>query len=121
MQALNLTLTVNGVERQRGNTREMIFDVCFLVHYVSQFMTLEAGDLLSTGTPAGVGLGFKPPIYLREGDEVRLTIDGLGERARRDGAHQDRQGCRHQEGDRKVDQDGVIGGHVRLPCERTNR
>jgi 2-keto-4-pentenoate hydratase/2-oxohepta-3-ene-1,7-dioic acid hydratase in catechol pathway len=83
VRALNLRLTVNGVERQNGNTREMIFDVYFLVHYISQFMTLEAGDLISTGTPAGVGLGLKPPAYLKEGDEVRLTIDGLGEQRQR--------------------------------------
>lgn len=83
VQALSLTLTVNGVERQNGNTREMIFDVTFLVHYISQFMTLEAGDLISTGTPAGVGLGLEPPAYLQEGDEVSLKIDGLGEQRQR--------------------------------------
>jgi len=79
VRALDLTLAVNGVIRQHGNTREMVFDVFFLVHYISQFMTLEAGDLISTGTPAGVGLGLKPPAYLRAGDEVVLSITGLGE------------------------------------------
>jgi 2-keto-4-pentenoate hydratase/2-oxohepta-3-ene-1,7-dioic acid hydratase in catechol pathway len=83
VRALNLNLTVNGVERQNGSTREMIFDVYVLVHYISQFMTLEAGDLISTGTPAGVGLGLEPPVYLEEGDEVRLRIDGLGEQRQR--------------------------------------
>jgi 2-keto-4-pentenoate hydratase/2-oxohepta-3-ene-1,7-dioic acid hydratase in catechol pathway len=56
----------------------MIFDVYFLVHYLSQFMTLEAGDLITTGTPPGVGLGQKPPHYLKAGDWVTLSIDGLG-------------------------------------------
>jgi len=79
VRSLELTLSVNGVQRQKGNTGEMVFDVYFLVHYISQFMTLEAGDLISTGTPAGVGLGLKPPAYLREGDEMVLRIDGLGE------------------------------------------
>jgi 2,4-didehydro-3-deoxy-L-rhamnonate hydrolase len=83
VRALGLQLSVNGMARQNGNTREMIFDVYFVVHYISQFMTLEAGDLISTGTPAGVGLGLEPPSYLREGDEVRLTIDGLGEQRQR--------------------------------------
>ncbi len=83
VRALALQLTVNGVARQNGNSREMIFDVYFLVHYISQFMTLEAGDLISTGTPAGVGLGLKPPAYLQEGDEVVLRIDGLGEQRQR--------------------------------------
>jgi 2,4-didehydro-3-deoxy-L-rhamnonate hydrolase len=75
---LRLWLTVNGKPFQDGNTSNMIFDVPFLVHYVSQFMTLLPGDIISTGTPAGVGLGFNPPIYLKEGDVVALGIDGLG-------------------------------------------
>jgi 2-keto-4-pentenoate hydratase/2-oxohepta-3-ene-1,7-dioic acid hydratase in catechol pathway len=69
---------VNGNLRQQGNTSTMIFGVGHLVHYVSQFMTLEAGDLISTGTPPGVGMGRKPPEYLRAGDIVELEIEGLG-------------------------------------------
>jgi len=67
---LSLEAWVNGAERQHGSTKTMVFDVDFLVHYISQFMTLEAGDLISTGTPPGVGLGRKPPTYLRAGDVV---------------------------------------------------
>lgn len=75
---LRLWLTVNGEKMQDGNTSNFIFNVPFVVAYVSQFMTLLPGDVISTGTPAGVGLGFKPPIYLKEGDVVELGIDGLG-------------------------------------------
>jgi 2,4-diketo-3-deoxy-L-fuconate hydrolase len=75
---LRLWLTVNGKTFQDGNTHNLIFDIPFLVHYVSQFMTLLPGDVISTGTPAGVGLGFNPPVYLKEGDVVALGIDGLG-------------------------------------------
>lgn len=75
---LRLWLTVNGKKMQDGNTDDLIFKVPFLVSYISQFMTLLPGDIISTGTPAGVGLGFNPPIYLREGDIVELGIDGLG-------------------------------------------
>jgi len=76
---LSMWLTVNGDTRQRSTTAQMIFDVAFLVSYVSQFMTLLPGDVISTGTPAGVGLGMKPqPVYLRPGDEVALGIDRLG-------------------------------------------
>ena len=75
---LSMSLSVNGQQRQHGNTATMIFDVSFLVHYISQFMTLEPGDLISTGTPPGVGLGMKPPQYLRTGDVVELQIEGLG-------------------------------------------
>ncbi|MGE3969360.1 MAG: fumarylacetoacetate hydrolase family protein [Dongiaceae bacterium] len=78
-QTLDLWLDVNGLPMQRGSTRNMIFGVAFLVSYVSQFMTLEPGDVLTTGTPAGVGLGKKPPVFLRAGDEIRLGIEGLGE------------------------------------------
>ncbi|MFB2117986.1 fumarylacetoacetate hydrolase family protein [Parapedobacter sp. 2B3] len=76
---LRLQLRVNGQTMQDGNTRNLIFDVYYIVHYLSQFMTLEAGDLILTGTPAGVGLGMKPPLYLKAGDTVELIIDGLGE------------------------------------------
>ncbi|WP_158800080.1 fumarylacetoacetate hydrolase family protein [Pedobacter sp. L105] len=75
---LRLWLTVNGKTMQDGNTSNFIFNVPFVVAYVSQFMTLLPGDVISTGTPAGVGLGFKPPVYLKEGDVVELGIDGLG-------------------------------------------
>jgi 2-keto-4-pentenoate hydratase/2-oxohepta-3-ene-1,7-dioic acid hydratase in catechol pathway len=77
-QALELRLSVNGVERQHGTTREMAFGVGELVRYVSQFMTLEGGDVISTGTPAGVGLGMKPPVYLKPGDVCELAVEGLG-------------------------------------------
>ena len=75
---LNLTLEVNSQRMQSGNTSKMVFDPYYLVHYLSQFMTLEAGDVITTGTPPGVGLGQKPPHYLRVGDIVNLRIDGLG-------------------------------------------
>jgi 2-keto-4-pentenoate hydratase/2-oxohepta-3-ene-1,7-dioic acid hydratase in catechol pathway len=77
-QALELSLSVNGVVRQRGSTRDMVWGAVELVHYISQFMSLEGGDVISTGTPAGVGLGLKPPTYLRPGDVCELTVDGLG-------------------------------------------
>ena len=78
-QMLGLTLDVNGVRRQTGNTKTMVFDVKHLVWYLSQYLVLEAGDVITTGTPPGVGLGQKPnPIYLKEGDVMELTIDGLG-------------------------------------------
>ncbi|MEO7991951.1 MAG: fumarylacetoacetate hydrolase family protein [Chryseolinea sp.] len=76
---LHMWLKVNGKTMQDGNTDDMVFDVLFLVSYISQFMTLLPGDIISTGTPAGVGLGFKPPIYLKSGDVVTLGIEGLGE------------------------------------------
>jgi 2,4-diketo-3-deoxy-L-fuconate hydrolase len=75
---LRLWLTVNGRTMQDGNTANLIFKIPFLVAYVSQFMTLLPGDIISTGTPAGVGLGFTPPVYLKPGDVVELGIDGLG-------------------------------------------
>jgi 2,4-didehydro-3-deoxy-L-rhamnonate hydrolase len=81
---LGMWLTVNGVMRQKSTTANMVFDVPALVSYVSEFMTLSAGDVLSTGTPAGVALGMKPePIYLKAGDHVALGIDGLGEQRQR--------------------------------------
>jgi 2,4-didehydro-3-deoxy-L-rhamnonate hydrolase len=76
---LKMWLKVNGVFRQNSSTSEMIFGVPFLVSYVSQFMTLLPGDVISTGTPAGVGLGMKPPQYLKPGDVVELGIEGLGQ------------------------------------------
>jgi len=76
---LRLKLQVNGKTMQDGNTKNLIFDVYYIIHYLSQFMTLEAGDLILTGTPAGVGLGMKPPLYLKAGDVVELGVDGLGE------------------------------------------
>jgi 2,4-didehydro-3-deoxy-L-rhamnonate hydrolase len=80
---LAMWLKVSGVFRQRSSTREMIFDVPFLVSYVSQFMTLLPGDMISTGTPAGVGLGMKPPQYLKAGDVVELGIEKLGDSRQR--------------------------------------
>jgi 2,4-didehydro-3-deoxy-L-rhamnonate hydrolase len=78
-QNLNLWLKVNDKTMQNSNTSDMIFDVNFLVHYISQFMTLLPGDVISTGTPSGVGLGLKPPHYLKANDKVSLGISGLGE------------------------------------------
>ena len=78
VQKLAMVLKVNGMQMQNGNTQNMIFDCNFIVHYLSQFMTLEAGDVINTGTPAGVGLGMKPPVYLKAGDMVELEIEGLG-------------------------------------------
>lgn len=75
---MRLWLTVNGQKMQDGNTSNFIFNVPFVVAYVSQFMTLLPGDVISTGTPAGVGLGFNPPVYLKDGDVVELGIEGLG-------------------------------------------
>jgi len=79
LDSLHLWLDVNGRRMQDGNTRDMIFNVPFLVHYVSQFMSLQPGDIISTGTPAGVGSGRNPPVFLQAGDEIHLGIDGLGE------------------------------------------
>jgi 2-keto-4-pentenoate hydratase/2-oxohepta-3-ene-1,7-dioic acid hydratase in catechol pathway len=77
-QNLGLRLSVNGVVRQDGSTRDMIFDVAYLIWYVSQFMVLEPGDLINTGTPAGVSLGHDDVPFLKAGDVVELSIDGLG-------------------------------------------
>ena len=82
-RGLGMWLKVNGISRQHSSTKEMIFDVATLVSYVSQFMTLLPGDVISTGTPAGVGLGLKPPQYLKAGDVVELGIDKLGESRQR--------------------------------------
>ncbi|MEM6841538.1 MAG: fumarylacetoacetate hydrolase family protein [Bacteroidota bacterium] len=75
---LNLWLKVNGENKQQGTTADLIFNVPYLVSYLSQFMSLHPGDIISTGTPSGVGLGFDPPVFLQAGDVVELGIDGLG-------------------------------------------
>ena len=75
---LAMTLDVNGERRQTGNTRTMIFGIPFLLHYISQFMVLEPGDVVTTGTPPGVALGMKPPVWLKAGDVMTLAIEGLG-------------------------------------------
>jgi len=76
---LNLNLEVNGNKMQSGNTKNMIFNTNFLVSYLSQFMSLQPGDLITTGTPAGVGMGMKPQVFLNSGDKIKLSIDYLGE------------------------------------------
>ncbi|HEU0222450.1 MAG TPA: fumarylacetoacetate hydrolase family protein [Paracoccaceae bacterium] len=78
VQKLKMWCSVNGVTRQDGSTATMVFQVRFLVHYLSQFFTLHPGDVISTGTPPGVGLGMKPPQFLKLGDVVELGIEGLG-------------------------------------------
>jgi 2,4-didehydro-3-deoxy-L-rhamnonate hydrolase len=78
VESLAMWLEVNGERVQNGSTSNMVFGVAYLVWYLSQFMVLEPGDLINTGTPAGVGLGYKPPRYLKEGDVMELSIDGLG-------------------------------------------
>lgn len=75
---LGMWLDVNGVRRQDGSSSTMVYDPYFIVHYISQFMVLEPGDLINTGTPPGVGMGFSPQIWLQEGDVIELGIDGLG-------------------------------------------
>jgi ureidoglycolate lyase len=83
-QNLAMWLTVNGESRQKGSTRTMVFDCAHLVWYCSQFMVLEPGDVISTGTPPGVAMGMKPtPKYLKPGDVVRLGVDGLGEQTQK--------------------------------------
>jgi 2-keto-4-pentenoate hydratase/2-oxohepta-3-ene-1,7-dioic acid hydratase in catechol pathway len=82
-QALDMWLDVNGEPMQRGSTKTMIFGVAQLVSYVSRFMTLMPGDIITTGTPPGVGMGRKPPRYLQAGDTVTLGIAGLGEQKQR--------------------------------------
>ena len=76
---LNMKLDVNGKNMQKGNTSKMIFNINFTLSYLSKFMTLYPGDLITTGTPPGVGNGKKPPIFLKRGDEIKLSIDELGE------------------------------------------
>lgn len=82
-QALAMRLSVNGAVRQNGTTRDMIFPVTELVSYISRFMSLQPGDVILTGTPAGVGLGQEPKTYLKAGDVVEATIDGLGTQTHR--------------------------------------
>jgi 2-keto-4-pentenoate hydratase/2-oxohepta-3-ene-1,7-dioic acid hydratase in catechol pathway len=77
-QDLGMWLTVNGETMQKGSSRTMVYGVAYLVSYLSQFMSLHPGDVISTGTPPGVGLGMKPPRFLKPGDVVELGIDGLG-------------------------------------------
>ena len=78
-QNLKMWLTVNGKTMQNGSTKTMVYGVAFLVSYLSQFMSLHPGDIISTGTPPGVGLGMKPPVFLKAGDVVELGIEGLGQ------------------------------------------
>ena len=82
-QDLELWLDVNGQRMQQGSTKTMIFGAAHLVSYLSRFMSLQPGDVIATGTPPGVGHGRKPPVYLKEGDEVRLSVEGLGEQRQR--------------------------------------
>jgi 2,4-diketo-3-deoxy-L-fuconate hydrolase len=78
VNSLGMWLDVSGVRRQTGSTATMVFDSYFIVQYLSQFLVLEPGDLINTGTPPGVGVGFKPPVFLQPGDVMELGIDGLG-------------------------------------------
>jgi 2-keto-4-pentenoate hydratase/2-oxohepta-3-ene-1,7-dioic acid hydratase in catechol pathway len=74
-----LSLDVNGKRMQTGNTNKMIFNVYYIVSYLSKFMSLQPGDIITTGTPPGVGMGQKPQVFLKDGDKIRLSIDSLGE------------------------------------------
>ncbi len=76
---LNLILEVNGKKMQNGNTKNMIYNTNFLLSYLSKFMSLQTGDIVTTGTPAGVGMGMKPQVFLKSGDKIKLSIDNLGE------------------------------------------
>ena len=76
---LNMSLDLNGKRMQTGNTSTMIFNVDVIVSYVSKFMSLQPGDIITTGTPPGVGMGMKPQLFLKSGDEMKLSIDKLGE------------------------------------------
>ena len=78
-----MRLEIDGTVRQNGSTSTMIFSPAFIVHYLSQFLALEPGDLINTGTPPGVGMGQKPPVYLKGGEVMRLGIQGLGEQTQR--------------------------------------
>ena len=83
VQNLKMWLDVDGRRFQNGSTATMIFGVAHLISYLSQFMSLQPGDVISTGTPPGVGLGQKPPVYLKGGEVMRLGIEGLGEQTQR--------------------------------------
>ena len=83
VQKLNLSLNLNGQRMQTGNTSKMIFGINFILSYLSNFMSLQPGDIVTTGTPPGVGMGKKPPLYLKSGDEMRLAIDRLGSQHQR--------------------------------------
>ena len=76
---LNISLTMNGETLQNSNTRELIFKIPYLVEFLSSIMTLEAGDIVSTGTPSGVGFSYNPPKWLKPGDEIVVKVEGLGE------------------------------------------
>jgi 2,4-diketo-3-deoxy-L-fuconate hydrolase len=90
-QNLALWLEVNGHRYQNGHTRTMIFNVAQLISHISRYMTLQPGDVISTGTPSGVGLGQKPPVYLRAGDVIKLGIEGLGQQQQQVRAHPGRE------------------------------
>ena len=79
VQALDMFLELNGKRVQNGSTKTMVFGVAHLVAYISKFMQLDAGDVITTGTPPGVGMGMKPPVYLKAGDTMKVGIAGLGE------------------------------------------
>ena len=83
VQKLNLSLDLNNKRMQTGNTSKMIFNINFILSYLSNFMSLQPGDIVTTGTPPGVGMGKKPPLYLKSGDEMRLSIDYLGNQNQR--------------------------------------
>ncbi|MDA8287081.1 MAG: fumarylacetoacetate hydrolase family protein [Actinomycetota bacterium] len=83
VSGLAMWLDVNGTRRQAGSTKTMIFDPFTIVHYISQFLVLEPGDLINTGTPPGVGMGYKPPIWLQPGDVMELGVEGLGSQRQR--------------------------------------
>jgi 2,4-didehydro-3-deoxy-L-rhamnonate hydrolase len=80
---LQVSTEVNGERRQNSNTSDLIFGIDHIVSYVSHFMTLYPGDIIPTGTPSGVAMGFKPPKFLRPGDTMRLSVEGLGEQTQR--------------------------------------
>ena len=79
VQNLKMNLDINGKNMQKGNTGKMIFNINYALSYISNFMSLEPGDIVTTGTPFGVGMGMKPPTYLKSGDKIKLSIDNLGE------------------------------------------
>jgi 2-keto-4-pentenoate hydratase/2-oxohepta-3-ene-1,7-dioic acid hydratase in catechol pathway len=82
-QNLDMWLDVDGHRYQNGTTRTMVFGVAYLISYLSRFMSLQPGDIISTGTPPGVGLGQKPPVYLRPGNTITLGVEGLGRQSQR--------------------------------------